>query len=267
MPRRRREELRRINQRLVAELAAAPLADRAAFLERKRAEVAAVVEREGLPSGHSTLITELVLAHFAHLRGLSDAGAEAYSLAAVLRSLDTPGSLVRDFGLLDHLHDLRSALNAADQGRAGPLMRRLPPKKPNGGRPRDTTSALMDGTIGGAMAGLLLGGVMRGGAGTESAAAERVITAYAAEGIDLGKQAPRKALQACRRLERADNKRQPLCQGDQTLARDTLDIFQTVLRTARTILAQRGDKGVWPLQEREAAWLAPLAYGARTRAS
>jgi hypothetical protein len=251
----RRKELRKKHRAIVAEAPAAPYAEAIAFWEKKRVEVAAVVEREGLPSGQSALITELVLVHAAHL---SHSGARAWSLAAILRSLDAPGSLVRDLGLLDHLHDLHAELNAA--------ARRLP-KSPKGGRPRNTAAALMDGMIGGAMAGLLLGGVMRGAARTDKAAGERVRNAWAAEGFDLGEQAPRQAYQACRRLERAAARGKPLCQGDQTLARDTLDVFKAVLKTARTILAQKGDKGVWPLEERETSWLAHLAHGARTRAT
>jgi hypothetical protein len=251
----RRKELREKHRAIVAEAPAAPYAETLAFWEKKRVEVAAVVEREGLPSVQSALITDLVLAHAAHL---SPSGTREWLLAAILRSLDAPGSLVRDLGLLDPLHDLRAELSAA--------ARRLS-KSPNGGRPRNTAAALMDGMIGGAMAGLLLGGVIRGATETEKAAGERVRHAWAAEGFDLGEQAPRQAYQACRRLERAAARGEPLCQGDQTLARETFDVFQTVQRGARTILDQKGDKGVWPLEERETSWLAPLAYGARTRAT
>jgi len=108
------------------------------------------------------------------------------------------------------------------------------------------------------MVGMLLGGTKHGAVSTQLAAEEQVHDAFAAEGIDFAVEAPRKALQWCRRLERDAVKGRPM----PALAREALDLFHVVEKTARNHLNQTGD---WPLEHR-AAWLAQVAYGVRTRA-
>jgi hypothetical protein len=258
MSRTKRAELREKNRNIVAEAAAVPDAEAILFWERKRAELAASVAEAQLPEVSATMLVELMMAAASSQGGSPPMKAEVMALRALLRAADSPGSIVRELRVLDHVYPFVNALDAAADGWPGALLKLQPaPRQREADRLPSSAAAILTALTGVAMDGMLRGGVLKGAIPTQEAAEVRVRAAFAREGIVIAVERPRKDLRLCRRLENAAARGQPLCEGDQTQARDTLTLYQAAGKAIRRKL----DASAWPTADRE-AWLATVAVEA-----
>jgi hypothetical protein len=256
MPRRQQEELRRRNQRLAAENDALPGSNEpppdTAYWEKKRAEFTAVLERTKMPQQQRELWADLLLARHAYQRGLNAADATLWALDALRRFFEPPGSVLAELGLLDPVHAIYNAIEAAVAGNMAPLHRLLPGREgAAAGEPPIPAAARRKVLVAGAMEALRLGGVMRGAAETKTVAAKEVRKAFAAAGVDLAEQTPRQNLDELERLERDHTQGK---RGRDQLAEDKLALFRALKQAAREHLAA----GHWPLEERM-AWVQLVA--------
>jgi hypothetical protein len=165
MPRRQREELRKVNQRRLAETA--PTSDAAAvraYSERERAEIRAALERQTmLPSALLELLADAMLWSHLYRGGLNAVNATLGWTRAIIRGMEPLVSKLVP-GPFDHVSAVCHALEAALGDNMGPLRQLLPVRDPKAGHPVNSTSAdECKALIAGAVAGLLLGGEKAGG--------------------------------------------------------------------------------------------------------
>jgi hypothetical protein len=256
MSRRKLEELRRINQRRMAETA--PSSDTAAvraYLERERAEIsAALAQKMPLPAPLRELLTEAMMTRHFHHGGRSAIETTVWWMRAAARVLEPLAATLQVPWPFDHVNATCHALEAAMGNNMGPLEQLLsardaPAGHPIGSSTEDDRTAL----IAGGVAGLALGGEKAGGMKNPTLAGKAMHSLLADAGFVCGEQTPRQYHSALGKIAA-----KPATRRSQR-ERDLLARYQEVETAARNHLKA----GPWLVAAR-LPWAALIAARAAT---